>query len=301
MKRFSWNKIETRCNNIDVFQINHDIFITYFPIHHRHHRPWQGRKLIVPERARTHNLKSRQVLHGRTLDPGTRLVTLSRVNNNSRPGRRCSDKITGKAVGNRYTPIRERERERQWGRERGGELGGRVSRKTRWASARKRGEREEREIERGGESQACARRRTYASLTDHLVLISTLSWGWPYQLWPGAPTGRAAGLQSTLSLWRIIVHSRPVAHLAAGQRGRKRERERKRGEPSAADLPLFPPSPLASSSFVLPLLLFSTVRNFRLFLSPCSSTPVPSVETRRTVNNALLPRSRQARAHRFPH
>lgn len=257
MKRFSWNKIETRRNNIDVFQINHDIFITYFPIHHRHHRPWQGRKLIVPERARTHNLKSRQVLHGRTLDPGTRLVTLSRVNNNSRPGRRCSDKITGKAVGNRYTPIRERERERQWGRERGGELGGRVSRKTRWASARKRGEREEREIERGGESQACARRRTYASLTDHLVLISTLSWGWPYQLWPGAPTGRAAGLQSTLSLWRIIVHSRPVAHLAAGQRGRKREREKGREASQARRifpsflhlLSLLPPSSFLSFSF----------------------------------------------------
>lgn len=70
-------------------------------------------------------------------------MTLSRVNNNSRPGRRCSDKITGKAVGNRYTPIREREREAV--RKERGELGGRVSRKTRWASARKRGEREERE------------------------------------------------------------------------------------------------------------------------------------------------------------
>lgn len=106
-------------------------------------------------------------------------MTLSRVNNNSRPGRRCSDKITGKAVGNRYTPIREREREREAVRKGRGELGGRVSRKTRWASARKRGEREEREGLRGegGESQACARRRTYASLTDHLVLISTLSWG----------------------------------------------------------------------------------------------------------------------------
>lgn len=106
----------------------------------------------------------------------------------------------------------------------------------------------------GGESQACARRRTYASLTDHLVLISTLSWGWPYQLWPGAPTGRAAGLQSTLSLWRIIVHSRPVAHLAAGQRGRKRERERKRGErrifPSFLHLlSLLPPSSFLSFSF----------------------------------------------------
>ena len=29
-------------------------------------------------------------------------VTRPRVNNNSRPGRRCSDKITGKAVGNRW-------------------------------------------------------------------------------------------------------------------------------------------------------------------------------------------------------
>lgn len=72
-------------------------------------------------------------------------MTLSRVNNNSRPGRRCSDKITGKAVGNRYTPIRGREREAARKREGGRELGGRVSRKTRWASARKRGEREERE------------------------------------------------------------------------------------------------------------------------------------------------------------
>lgn len=45
--------------------------------------------------------------------------------------------------------------------------------------AREREANEKRERLRGGggESQACARRRTYASLTDHLVLISTLSWG----------------------------------------------------------------------------------------------------------------------------
>lgn len=45
--------------------------------------------------------------------------------------------------------------------------------------AKERRTRREREGLRGegGESQACARRRTYASLTDHLVLISTLSWG----------------------------------------------------------------------------------------------------------------------------
>lgn len=154
MKRFSWNKIETRRNNIDVFQINHDIFITYFPIHHRHHRPWQGRKLIVPERARTHNLKSRQVLHGRTLDPGTRLVTLSRVNNNSRPGRRCSDKITGKAVGNRYTPIRERERERQWGRERGGRVRWpRIEENEVGQRAKERRTRRERDWEGGGRAR----------------------------------------------------------------------------------------------------------------------------------------------------
>lgn len=42
-------------------------------------------------------------------------MTLSRVNNNSRPGRRCSDKITGKAVGNRYILLYF-ESERQRGR-----------------------------------------------------------------------------------------------------------------------------------------------------------------------------------------
>ena len=48
------------------------------------------------------------------------------------------------------------------------------------AREREANEKRERGIERRGggrESQACARRRTYASLTDHLVLISTLSWG----------------------------------------------------------------------------------------------------------------------------
>lgn len=45
----------------------------------------------------------------------------------------------------RFEGEREKEREAARKREGGRELGGRVSRKTRWASARKRGEREERE------------------------------------------------------------------------------------------------------------------------------------------------------------
>lgn len=86
-------------------------------------------------------------------------MTLSRVNNNSRPGRRCSDKITGKAVGNRYTPIRGREREAARKRE-GGE-------RVRWPRieenevgqrAKERRTRREREGLRGGEGGERARR-----------------------------------------------------------------------------------------------------------------------------------------------
>lgn len=89
-------------------------------------------------------------------------MTLSRVNNNSRPGRRCSDKITGKAVGNRYTPIRGRERERgavrkreegrervRWPRIEENEVGQR---------AKERRTRREREGLRGGEGGERARR-----------------------------------------------------------------------------------------------------------------------------------------------
>lgn len=89
-------------------------------------------------------------------------MTLSRVNNNSRPGRRCSDKITGKAVGNRYTPIRGRERERERGSE---EKGG--GERVRWPRieenevgqhAKERRTRREREGLRGGEGGERARR-----------------------------------------------------------------------------------------------------------------------------------------------